>query len=94
MVYEIISILMKQGGWFGGGPVPDVPRDADVVTEADLSIYAASLSRNGFFGPDARYMNHERNGEFAKSSVNGGRLDMPVLFLHGRYDFTCETGIT
>jgi pimeloyl-ACP methyl ester carboxylesterase len=36
-------------------------------------------------------MNHERNGEFAKRSVNGGRLDMPVLFLHGRYDFTCET---
>ncbi len=85
------AMTRKMGGWFAGGPVPDLPRDADVVTEADLSIYAASLARNGFFGPDAWYMNHERNGEFARRSVNGGQLDMPVLFLHGRYDFTCET---
>jgi pimeloyl-ACP methyl ester carboxylesterase len=85
------SMTRKQGGWFRGGVVPDVPRDGDVVSEADLSVYAASLARNGFFGPDAWYMNHERNGDFAKRAVNGGRLDTPVLFLHGRYDFTCET---
>ena len=32
---------------------PDVPLDTDVLTEADLAVYAEGLERNGFFGPDA-----------------------------------------
>ena len=48
-------------------------------------------SRNGFFGPDSWYMNRERNLDFASRAKNGGLLTMPVLFLHGEYDYTCET---
>jgi pimeloyl-ACP methyl ester carboxylesterase len=36
-------------------------------------------------------MNAERNRVFAASARNGGKIDVPVLFLHGEYDFTCET---
>jgi pimeloyl-ACP methyl ester carboxylesterase len=36
-------------------------------------------------------MNHERNIAFARQARNGGRLSLPVLFLHGAYDYTCET---
>ena len=36
-------------------------------------------------------MNAERNVAFSATSVDGGRLSMPVLFLHGAYDYTCET---
>ena len=80
------------GGWFGpGGKAPDFPRDADVITEADLAAYTASLERNGFFGPDSWYMNHERNVAFARSAKNDGKLTMPVLFLHATYDYTCDT---
>jgi pimeloyl-ACP methyl ester carboxylesterase len=85
------AMVRKAGGWFGGGPCPDVPRDADVLTEADMEAYTAALTKNGFFGPDSWYMNHKANGEYAKRSKNGGRLSMPVLFLHGAYDTTCET---
>jgi len=83
--------IRKQGGWFGGGPWPDLPCDGDVLTEQDLEAYTAALTRNGFFGPDAWYMNNEANGAYAKRAANGGRLAMPVLFLHGAYDTTCET---
>lgn len=83
--------VRKAGGWFGGGTCPDLPRDADVITEADLEAYTAALTRNGFFGPDAWYMNHRANGAYAKTARNGGKLSMPVLFLHGAYDTTCET---
>ncbi len=80
------------GGWIGGADeFPDLPMDPDVVTEADLRFYAAGLDRNGFFGPDAWYMNHEANAEYGREAINDGRLDMPVLFLHARYDYTCET---
>ena len=86
------AFVRKDGGWFGGRPAaPDLPRDTDVLTEADFHTYAAALKRNGFFGPDSWYMNPEANALYAETSVNDGRLDMPVLFLHGAYDYTCET---
>lgn len=85
------SLVRKAGGWFGGGPCPDVPRDTDVLTETDMEAYTAALIRNGFFGPDSWYMNHKANGAYALASKNGGKLAMPVLFLHGAYDTTCET---
>jgi len=85
------AAVRKAGGWFGGGACPDVPRDADVITEQDLEAYTAALTRNGFFGPDSWYMNQKANGAYARASKNGGKLSMPVLFLHGAYDTTCET---
>ena len=85
------AAVRKAGGWFGGGACPDVPRDADVMTEADLDAYTAALTRHGFFGPDSWYMNHRANGAYARRGKNAGTLSMPVLFLHGAYDFVCET---
>ena len=85
------SMVRKGGGWFGGGACPDFPRDGDVITEQDFETYVASLTRNGFFGPDSWYMNHKANGAYARTSKDGGKLSMPVLFLHGAYDTTCET---
>jgi pimeloyl-ACP methyl ester carboxylesterase len=84
--------VRAQGGWFGSAAqAPDVPRDSDVIGETEFHTYVAALQRNGFFGPNSWYMNHARNLAFAGRAVNGGRLDMPVLFLHGEYDYTCET---
>ena len=80
------------GGWFGGlGRAPDLPLDRDVLSEEDLHRYVSSLQRNGFFGPDSWYMNHARNGVFARQAKHDGRLTMPVLFFHGAHDYTCET---
>jgi soluble epoxide hydrolase / lipid-phosphate phosphatase len=73
-----------------GGAIPDVPRDGDLVSEEDLSVYVAALERNGFFGPSSWYMNHAANAAYAKSAKNGSYLDMPALFLNARYDFVCE----
>jgi pimeloyl-ACP methyl ester carboxylesterase len=36
-------------------------------------------------------MNPDRNADSARRAKNGGRIDLPVLFLHGEYDYTCET---
>ena len=53
------AAVRKAGGWLGGGAWPDLPRDADVLTESDMDAYIAALTRNGFFGPDSWYMNHK-----------------------------------
>ena len=86
------ALVRIEGGWFGGADkAPDVPMDTDVLTEADCATYTESLTRNGFFGPNSWYMNHEANAAWSAAAVNGGRLTMPVLFLHGAYDTTCDT---
>ena len=61
------------------------------ASEGRVTRTTAALEGNGFFGPDSWYMNSERNLQFAAQAVGGGRLRMPVLFLHGEYDYTCET---
>ena len=84
--------VRRDGGWFGGaGQAPDLPMDTDVLTPGDFHRYVAALEGNGFFGPDSWYMNADRNMAFAARADNGGAIGMPVLFLHGRYDYTCET---
>jgi pimeloyl-ACP methyl ester carboxylesterase len=87
-----LAEIRRHGGWFDGlGRAPDLPLDTDVMSPDDFELYVAALQRNGFFGPDSWYMNHARNAAYAVRSVDDGRLTMPVLFLHGEYDQTCET---
>jgi pimeloyl-ACP methyl ester carboxylesterase len=86
------SDVRRRGGWFAPlDRAPPLPLDGDVISEEDLAVYVAGLERNGFFGPDSWYMNHGRNADYAGRVPNGGRLAMPVLFLHGAYDYVCET---
>jgi soluble epoxide hydrolase / lipid-phosphate phosphatase len=75
---------------FGMRAMPDLPPDTDVVTEEDLSSYVSALERNGFAGPCSWYLNHGVNAEYARTALNGGYLDLPVLFLNARYDYVCE----
>ena len=42
--------------------------------EGRARAYAAALQRNGFFGPNAWYMNHQRNNDYAARALDGGKL--------------------
>ena len=61
-----------------------------MITEQDLDTYAAALTRNGFFGPDSWYMNASPTPP-TRRRAERRQAAMPVLFLHGAYDVTCET---
>lgn len=84
------STARRERGLLGMREIPDLPRDADVVSAEDLSVYAAALERNGFFGPSSWYMNHAANAVYAETALNDGYLDLPVLFLTAAYDYVCE----
>jgi soluble epoxide hydrolase / lipid-phosphate phosphatase len=87
---SMTASVRSNGGWFGPlDAAPDMPMDSDVVSEADLQIYARSLRKNSFFGPDSYYMNTESNSAFVADAPEN--LELPTLFLHGRYDYVCET---
>ncbi len=87
-----LATIRRDGGWFGGAArAPDIPHDASLLSLEDLHRFAAGVAANGFFGPNAWYMNGDANRAHAQRSVDGGRLSMPVLFFHGEYDWTCCT---
>ena len=87
-----LATIRRDGGWFGGAPkAPDLPLDTAVLTEEDLHQYASALARNGFAAPCAWYLNAKPNRAYAARAANDGKLEMPVLFFHGAYDYTCET---
>ncbi|MCX7201503.1 MAG: alpha/beta hydrolase [Burkholderiales bacterium] len=87
-----LAFVRREGGWFGGASVaPDLPMDRDLLTQEDLHRYVSALQTNGFFGPDAWYMNADANMAFAARAAGDRHLDMPVLFFHAAYDYTCDT---
>ncbi|MGI9328161.1 MAG: alpha/beta fold hydrolase [Pseudomonadales bacterium] len=86
------AMTRLQGGWFGElDEAPNLPLDEALMSAEDLAVYAEALSRNGFFGPDSYYMNHDANRAYAATASNNGHLSMPVLFVGARYDYVCET---
>lgn len=86
------SMVRKTGGWLGGmSEAPEILRDEDVVSQAELDQFVAGLERNGFSSANAWYMNHEANKQYSNVEASSEVLKMPVLFIHAAYDFTCET---
>lgn len=86
------TFVRTNGGWFGAQKTaPNVPRDPAVLSEEDEHRYVAALERNGFFGPDSWYMNGDANTAYAERAKTNWRLGMPILFMHGAYDYVCET---
>lgn len=92
MARPALSATVSATGWFSGRPsAPDIARDNNVLSEEDEAMYAQSLARNGFSGPDSWYLNHEVNLIYAARARANWRITTPVLFLHASYDTICDT---
>ncbi|WP_269744458.1 alpha/beta fold hydrolase [Stigmatella aurantiaca] len=86
------ATVSRDGGWFGGASqAPVLPRDEAVLSQEALDRYVEAFETNGFFGPNAWYMNHRQNMAYAAKAPGEGKLRLPVLFLHAAYDAVCET---
>ncbi len=84
--------IRSQGGWFGAAHrAPALPPDTDILSEADYRAFVAAFERTGFAGANAWYLNDDANAAYAAEAPGFGRLTLPVLFIHARWDTTCET---
>jgi soluble epoxide hydrolase/lipid-phosphate phosphatase len=88
------ALVRKSGGWFGKAEsAPHV--DLDNTSLKDIpDVYeklVQGVKKNGTFGPNAYYRNQEHNKAYAKESLNGGVLDLPVLFIGAKWDSVCDT---
>ena len=88
------SAVTKHKGWFGGpaAELPDVPLEKTVLDQEIFDAMVASVEKNGWHGATAWYLNHAANRQYTvEKSVNEGKLEMPVLFVHTEYDSVCQT---
>jgi pimeloyl-ACP methyl ester carboxylesterase len=84
--------VVANGGWFGAAHrAPALPRDDTMLTAEQFDAVVAGLSANGFRGPDSWYLNDEANIAYAAEAPAGGRLELPVLFVHAARDAICDT---
>ncbi|KAK5063152.1 hypothetical protein LTR84_005228 [Exophiala bonariae] len=88
------SNVTKDHGWFGGpnATIPQLPLNYTVLDENLFQELTSALTKTGFFGASSWYLNHAANEKYTREkSVNGGKLKMPVLFIHTEYDAVCQT---
>ena len=87
--------VVRDGGWFGGSPKPltvdQTPEEATVLHEPLRGLVTAAFEKTSFWAANAWYMNHEINRAYTLGWVNGGVLEMPVLFIEAKYDQVCDT---
>ncbi len=87
--------VVRDGGWFGGRPRPptvdETPEDATVLKEPLRSLVTSAFEETGFWAANAWYMNHKTNRAYTLGWVNGGVLEMPVLFIEAKFDQVCDT---
>jgi soluble epoxide hydrolase / lipid-phosphate phosphatase len=94
------ATVTKAGGWFGGAPAPPpqlraIPKEALCVDEDTFQEVLSSMTRTGFRGANAWYLNHQRNREYSlASSKNEGYLHMPVLFIGAAWDAISDVTVS
>jgi hypothetical protein len=64
---------------------------SDRLNKPLFTLLRDSVIQNSFFGPIACYLNHSVNRDYSNSSVNGGVLNAPVLFIEARFDYILGT---
>jgi soluble epoxide hydrolase/lipid-phosphate phosphatase len=91
------ALSSNESGWLGGKDLPDIPTDKSTGV-LDQDVYDSLVEgyeKNGWYGPIAWYMNHEKNREYAEKNVpNGGELRQPVLYFDGKWDAVCGHSVS
>ncbi|KAF2649261.1 epoxide hydrolase 2 [Lophiostoma macrostomum CBS 122681] len=90
------TVSLDRGWLFGGRPdaLPDIPLGNTLLDESLYESLLAGYRRHGFFPQTAWYLNHDVNAEYAKSEVNGGVLEFPVLYIDAKHDAASSAGTT
>ncbi|KAI1756145.1 putative epoxide hydrolase [Xylaria castorea] len=86
------SKVRKDGGWFGLPKPPPVEATGPPTLPPDVyNSFITDMQKTGFWPGSAYYMHHERNAEYNGKAPGGGRLTLPVLFIHAAWDLVCDT---
>lgn len=86
----VTAEVLRNGSWLASRGEPSAANSViDVEMKNEL---VAAFEKTGLWPTNAYYMNHGRNREyFLQKQLNGGVLDMPVLFIEAKYDRVCDT---
>ena len=79
--------VTRKGGRFGAAHrAPPTQQDPALWPATDFEALVRSFEQHGFRGPCSWYLNDAANITYMRSSPNGARLEMPILFVNGDWD--------
>lgn len=85
------ATVTRNGGRFGSAHrAPATAPDPALWPPADFEALADAFATRGFRGPCAYYVNDDANEAYARTAPDGGRLQLPVLFVNGAGDLICS----
>lgn len=86
------ATVRAQRGWFGPPRrAPRMERDEAVLSQELLDTLVRAYQKTGFLGGNAWYANAGGALEPTEPAPDGGRLSLPVLFIHAAWDRVCDT---
>nr|POE78481.1 epoxide hydrolase a [Quercus suber] len=93
-----LASVAQDGGWKGGSPRPppksEIPSgrcSLDGLPQDIVREFEDDMTRTGFFGANAYYMNHAANRKYILDNTVNEVLEIPVLFVAARYEAVCDT---
>ena len=83
---ENAKVTRKSGRFGAAHRAPPTQLDPALWPATDFEALVRSFEQHGFGGPCSWYLNDAANITYMRSSPNGARLEMPVLFVNGDWD--------
>ncbi|KAJ5738165.1 epoxide hydrolase [Penicillium malachiteum] len=88
---DMMALVRKNSGWLGGIPKPPSRQQLGPVALPDdvFESFVSDMEKTGFWPGSAYYLHLDRNAKYNANCEK--KVDFPVLFIHARWDMTCET---
>ncbi len=81
------AVVTAHGGRFGAAHrAPATKPDPDLWPEADFDTLTAAFKKTGFRPANSYYLNDVANIAYARTSLNHGKLSLPVLYINDEYE--------
>ena len=83
-------VTANDGRYGAAHRAPPTQPDPTLWPDPDFAVLVAAYRVHGFRPVNAWYLNDAENMAYAAAAPDGGRLNMPVLFINGDWDPICD----
>ena len=80
------NVTAKGGRYGAAHRAPSTPPDYTLWPKGDFDVLVAAFKKTGFRPCNSYYLNNDANIAYAKTSLNNGKLSLPVLYVNDEYE--------
>lgn len=81
------ALTTQNGGRYGAAHrAPAVAPDDTLWPKDDFNVLVKAFTKTGFRSSNAYYLNDDANISYAKTALDNGKLELPVLYINDEYE--------